>query len=859
MYNREQVYEATLKYFNGDELASNVWIDKYCLKHNGFFYELTPDDMHRRLAKEFARIEKKYPNPMSEEEIYQLFKDFSWIVPQGSPMAGIGNPYVNTSISNCFVIGGKKDSYGGIFKADEEQGQLMKRRGGVGGDLSFLRPSGAWANGSILGPNAGSTLYMDRYSNTTREVQQDGRRGALMLSIDIKHPDAEKFIDKKMTPGKVTGANVSVRISSEFMQAVKKQEDFFQVWPIEHDITHIKGSTNLDEVPYNELMTGKIINGKKTYFKKIDPNYIWNKIVHNAWKSAEPGILFWDTILDESPAKGYGEKWREVSTNPCGEIPLPSNDSCRLLVLNLYNFAHKGFTENALLEDTLLWDLTKKAQRLMDDIVDLEIEKIDKILEDIKKAEDEEEFYSVEVELWTKIREMAVQGRRTGLGVTGEGDLIAALGYTYGTPIATEFSDKLHQFISTAAYQCSIELAEERGHFPTFDYLKDDESDFIKRMFSSDNALMEDEWFKRYMKAGRRNIGVLTIAPTGSVSLLTQTTSGIEPLFAAWYFRKKKVTTETKWDYVDEVGDKWVEFPVFHKPFIDWYAAVSKVDSNVAKFNLSKMNKEQLEKLLKVSPYHKATAQDVDYVEKVKMQGAVQKWIDHSISVTVNMPESVTEQMVADVYKMAFESGCKGVTVYRDNSRGNVLSTTSVKEVKATIEDSFEYIAAHKRPKFLDCDIFFKSAQKEPWIILVGKVGNKPYEVFAVPYNEKTKISKTHTSGQIFKSAKGKYDLIGDNGMPLINNITSHMIETEQNETRSISALLRHRVDPQWIVNSIIEKYATINSFHKVIGRVLMSYLDKNDGVPCPSCDNGIMIMSEGCMKCKDCGYAHCG
>lgn len=854
MYIREEVYEATLKYFKNDELATNVWIDKYCLKNDGKFLELTPDDMHKRLAKEFARIEAKYPNPMDEEEIYFLLKDFQWIVPQGSPMAGIGNHFATTSISNCFVIGNHVDSYGGIMKADQEQAQLMKRRGGVGQDISWIRPSGSIAGTTPLGQNAGTTLYMERFSNTTREVQQDGRRGALMLSIDIKHPDAEKFIDKKMTQGSVTAANVSVRISDEFMKALDEGNEFAQVFPCKYEVWDVQTDEQRAVIPEeNVLYKGNVIEGVQTYWKSVDPKKIQDKLVYNAWAAAEPGILFWDTILRESPAAGYGAIWKELSTNPCGEIPLPDGDSCRLLVLNLYSYLHRAFHDNAQFEDTLLVDHVKKAQRLMDDIVDLEIEKIDKIIKSIKNKIHLEEFQEVELNLWKRIRQKAVDGRRTGLGITGEGDLIAGLGYKYGTKEATRFSESLHQLIATAAYESSVELAEERGCFPIWEFSKDIKSDFLQRMFGIEsNELMSQELFERYFAKGRRNIGVLTIAPTGTVSLLTQTSSGIEPIFAAWYFRKKKITDETEWDYEDELGDKWIEYPVFHRPFVKWYSVHKKIDMIIAEFQLSSLNEKELTKLFEVSPYFEATAQDVDYIEKVRMQGAVQKWVDHSISVTVNMPEEATEEIVAQVFQEAYKSGCKGITVYRDNSRGNVLSTTSIKKD----EDSkdFDYVSGVKRPKIIDCDIFYKSAQKQPYIILVGLLDSKPYEIFAVP-NSNSLISSKDKFGTIHKKGKGVYNLNGENGELLIKDLTSYMIESEQNTTRLISGMLRHRTDPKYVAG-IISKFATINSFHKVVGKVLNTYIEDNE-ITCKC--GGKIIITEGCEKCTVCGNAKCG
>ena len=860
-YNKETVTSATLEYFNGDELATTVWRDKYALKKvnkitkETVYLELTPDDMHKRMAKEFARIEAKYPNPMSESEIYELFKNFQFVVPQGSPMAGIGNPNVTTSISNCFVVGGQPDTYGGIMNLDEEGLQLMKRRGGVGNSMDFIRPSGSLANGTPLGDNAGMPLYMERYSNSTREVQQDGRRGARMLAAHVKHPDIIKFIDKKMTEGAVTGANVSVKITDEFKNACDNGLDFYHIFPTNLNLEDVQ----LEEaVEYDKLYTGKVIDGIKTYYKKTDPTIIQAKLVYNAWRSAEPGSLFWDKIINESPAKGYGKMWEEVATNPCGEIPLPPYDSCRLLVLNLMGFVFNPFGDNAAIYDELLVSTVKKAQRLMDDIVDLEIEKINLIIKAIEDKKVPKEYKTVELNLWNKILGMAKQGRRTGLGITAEGDMIASIGYKYGTPEASLFSEKLHQLIATASYESSIEMAKERGSFPIWNIEHDAESEFLNRMLGKENELMTKDVFEDYMEHGRRNIANLTIAPTGSVSILTQTTSGIEPLFSPYYFRKKKITTEKTWDYVDEVGDKWVEFPVFHRPFIQWYSTINGIDIELGEQQMLKMKKEELDVLFKVSPYFLATAQDVDYVEKVRMQGAVQKWVDHSISVTVNMPEDVTEQIVADVYKVAHESGCKGITVYRDNSRGNVLSTESIKDVK--VESSLEYTSALERPKSLECDIYHKTKAGENFIILVGLVDGKPYEIFTMPDNEKTKFSKTIKKGTITKIGKQKYNLENE-GVTLIDNITSFMIESEQNSTRNFSAMLRHRMNPKFIVE-MIGAYASISSFHKVIGKVLNEYIEESEIVngDCPQEDcGGTMVMTEGCMKCPECGYAHCG
>lgn len=1039
VYLREEVEKSTLEYFGGDTLATVVWIDKYSLKNKigevTEYYELNPDMMHRRIAKEFARIESKYPNPLSEEEIYQLLKDFNYIVPQGSPMAGIGNPFTNTSISNCFLIGNHPDSYGGIMKADEEQVQLMKRRGGVGQDLSHLRPSGAMAGNVPLGQSCGMSLYMDRYSNSTREVQQDGRRGALMLSVSIHHPDSEKFIDKKMTPGSVTGANVSVKITKEFMECINEKRPFYQTFPVDKTLIEILNDEELvplqdleagllpeDLFEYDKLYSGRIVNGQKTYFKIVDPQKIWDKLCHNAWKSAEPGILFWDQIIDESPCRFYGADWEEKGTNPCfpgdtlvavadgrgyvsfrelaeegkdvlvyseseskiitiknmtaptivaekqrifkvtfsdgefiratethqfylkdskkielkdlkkgdqlrtvskyktskgsgllnrdseifgklplftvksvvedgvedvyngvveqyhnyfvgnftgwstqkgrlgssvksancGEIPLPPFDSCRLLLLNLYGYISNKFQVDSMFEDTLFTSHVNSAMRLMDDVVDLEIEKIDAILEEIEEKKFEDCYQQVERELWLKIRRKAVEGRRTGLGVTGEGDMMAALGIKYGTKEGTEFAEKLHQLLATTAYEASIELAEERGAFPLWNSRDIESSNFLSRMFSlEENELMTQELINRAKSIGRRNIAILTIAPAGSVSLLTQTTSGVEPMFYPWYFRKKKVTGELNFDYVDEVGDKWVEFPVFQKTFIDFYSGVTGITFEKAESILSLLKEDELKSIFEKSPYFEATSTDVDYVEKVRMQGFIQKWVDHSISVTVNMPESVTEQIVKDVYQMAFDSGCKGVTVYRDNSRGNVLSTTSVLNKK----EEFEYNNSTKRPSELICDVFFKTSRGSDFAIFIGKLDNRPYEIFAIPNNGKNKLSKKLKEGVIVKQGKGIYTLMSTGGEVLIQSLSDYMVENEQSSTRMLSSLLRHKVEPGLVAETIF-KFATINSFHQVIAKVLQSY-SKESGIKCPECQSK-MSMSEGCQKCISCGYNAC-
>jgi len=818
---RKQVFETTLKYFDGDGLAANVWVDKYCLKNGDDYLELTPDDMHKRLAKEIARIEKKYPNPISEGEIYNLLKDFKYIVPQGGGMYGIGNN-VLSSLSNCFVIGSDIDSYGNILLTDQEQVQLMKRRGGVGHDLSHIRPRGFRVNNSAES-SSGVTPFMERYSNSTEEVAQNGRNGALMLSIDVAHPDAEEFVDIKTDTSKVTKANVSIKASEEFMDAA------------------------LSNGLYDKVFKGKVVKQEKA-------KPLFDKLVKNAWKSAEPGLLFFDRILSESPARGYGKEWKEVSTNPCGELPLPPFDSCRLLAINLSSYVKNPFFKNSVFDKKKLSKHVKIAQRLLDDFIDLEIEKIDSILRKISESKEPEHILEVEKTLWKKIKNKAIQGRRTGLGYTGLGDMMAALGITYGSEESIDFISDLQQLFGSSSYIASIELAKERGAFPIWNFDKDQKSDFIKRMFAKTNFQISDSVFEQYTKTGRKNIGNLTIAPTGSVSLMTQTTSGIEPLFSPYHFRKKKILNSYgKFDFEDESGDKWVEFTVFHKPFVQWFSVEAGLRIEAAKTVLKNQSRDQLNETFKRSPYYRATAQDVNYINKVKMQGAAQRWVDHSISVTVNMPENATEDTVRQVYKTAYHADCKGVTVYRENSRGNVLSTKSVKEVKA---EDFSSISAAKRPKILECDVFFTSVRGQKHIVFVGLLSGKPYEVFAVLCNEKISIPKKSKRGVVKKVKKGHYKYIGENET-VIENLCDHMVETEQNETRLVSGLLRHRVDPVYIAR-MLGKFSTISSLHKAIGKVILKYVNQKEGVQCPECKEQ-MTMTEGCMKCSSCGCSHCG
>ena len=827
--SRETVFQSALEYFKGDDLAANVWVDKYCLKDSsGNYYERTPDDMHRRMAKEFARIEAKYPNPMSEQEIYELFKDFKFVVPQGGPMAGIGNDFVITSLSNCFVIGndGASDSYGGIMKIDQEQVQLMKRRGGVGHDLSHLRAKGLVANGSKLKGDTGMTLYMNRYSNSTREVAQDNRRGALMLSTSIKHPDVGEFIDMKLDTTKVTGANISVRIDDEFMTSVELNKNYIQQFPIDS---------------LKPLMT-----------KTINANTLWNKIVHNAWKSAEPGILFWDTVLRESPTAGYGEEWKPVSTNPCGEIPLCPYDSCRLIAINLFSYVKNPFTVDSYFDWKLFKDHVRKAQRIMDDLIDLEIEKIDKIIDKINNDPESLEIKSVELNLWKKIREKAVDGRRTGLGVTAEGDMLAALGLRYGTKEATNAAVQIHRRLAIHAYESSIDMAKERGCFNIWNFGKDLISSFVWRVHKE----LSDSYAEKLLKYGRRNIALLTIAPTGTTSLMTQTTSGIEPVFLPFYKRRRKTDDVSKCNFKDEVGDMWEEFFVIHPKLKMWYEVNNIGAVGFDDLHIEQLGEDDLNEVFEESPYYKSTSSDIDYIEKVRMQGEIQKWVDHSISVTVNMPKDVTEQMVGNVYMEAWKFGCKGVTVYRDGCRSGVLVSSNENKK----DDGIEYKSAPKRPKTLEVDLYFKTALKKNWMIVVGIFKNKPYEIFAFEQPSNTDFPKDIEKGTLTKVAKRHYKLTASKAGKeyVIDNIINLMNDDEQYQTTSFSLELRHGIDPKFIVDDI-DKSSFITSFRKVIGRTLKNYIKDGDtGGKCPNCSNQLRYES-GCKTCPSCGYSQCG
>jgi len=840
VYTREEAIEASIKYFNGDTLAAEVWVNKYSLKDSeGNFYELTPEDMHKRIAKEFARIEAKHPNGLKEEEIFAVMQNFKYIVPQGSPMAGIGNDYQIVSLSNCFVIGNEKDSdsYGGILKLDQELVQLMKRRAGVGLDLSFVRPKGSPVKNSAL-TSTGVVPFMERFSNSTREVAQDGRRGALMESISIIHPDSESFIDAKMDEKKVTGANVSVRISDDFMKAATSGKQFTQQYPID--------------------------SFEPKFTKLIDAPPLWKKIIHNAWKRAEPGILFWDTIIKESIPDCYSDLgFRTVSTNPCGEITLCANDSCRLLILNLYSYVENPFTENAKFNYTLFKEHVRIAQRLMDDLIELELEKIDKIIAKIKADPEDVEIKRAELNLWKNIKNKCIQGRRTGLGITAEGDMFAALGLTYGTDEANKFADKMHKTLKLAAYSSSVQMAKERGAFPIYDSEKEANNPFINRIKKQDPELYEN-----MVKYGRRNIALLTIAPTGSVSILTQTTSGIEPVFMVSYMRRRKINPNDKnvrVDFVDSVGDSWQEYPVFHHKFID-YLKVKGYDIE----KVMAMDKEAIDKLIKKSPYYKATSNDVNWVKKVEMQGLVQKHVDHSISVTVNLPEDVTEEVVANVYETGWRSGCKGITVYRDGSRSGVLiSESEKKELKK--EKMFADNHAPKRPKFLDADVHRFVNKGEKWIAIVGLFDGRPYEIFTgkevsfeVPKSvENGVIRKTKSEG------KSRYDFIINHktdDVMIVKGLSQAFNSDYHNYAKMISSILRHGMPLPYVVElveSLTLDEEILTTWKAGVVRSLKKYIKdgtKAKGVKCLSCGvEDSIVFEEGCLKCKSCGSSKCG
>ena len=859
MYSKEEVRESALKYFNGDQLATDVFMSKYCLKdQEGNFHEKSPEDMHKRISKEFSRIEQKYPNPISEQEIYDLLKGFRYIVPQGSPMFGIGNNFHLTSLSNCFFIGsnGDSDSYGSIMRTDEEIAQIYKRRGGCGIDLSHYRPSGAISNSATLGEDCGATLYMERFSNTTREVSQNGRRGALMESMLINHPDSEKFIDMKMEKGKVTGANISVKITDEFMEAVKGDTEFLQTFPTnllkDPERFDREFPKSINDYKLNNLYRG--VSGK-TYLRKINAKSLWDKIIKNAWESAEPGILFWSNFVKESTSEGYeGHEIRGV--NPCAEICLPDFDSCRLMLLNLYSYVKNPFETTSEFDFDLFKDHVFKAQKLMDDLVDLEIEKVESIIKKIESDPEPESIKAVELNLWKNIRDKA-EGRRTGLGVTAEGDMLAALGLIYGTPQATQFSEKVHELMAKESYKTSIVMAKERGCFPFWDLQKEIENPFLERVIGS----LEKEYKEMYAFNGRRNIANLTIAPTGSCSILTQTTSGIEPVFMPFYKRKRKVEKATSKTIKDEVGDNWEEYFVFHHKFITWFDRNwYKLDVNWFDINykpeIETLSEEKLDEIYRKSPYYKATSNDVDWVEKVRMQGRIQKWVDHSISVTVNIPNETPVEVVDKIYLTAHEVGCKGCTIYRDGSRLGVL--TSAKEKKD--EESINYNNSPKRPKELECDIYTKTALGRDFTVIVGLLKNKPYEVFAFEQLPQSDFPKEIKKGKITKIKKQHYKLSGirNNKEHIVDNIIDSMEDDERTNTRRYSLQLRHGIKPIFI-HEQIEKYANVTSFDKVISRVLKNYTNGESRNKCKAENcNGTLVMQDGCEKCPLCGWTAC-
>ena len=842
-YSYEEAYEASLKYFAGDELAARVWVNKYAMKDSfGNIYERSPQDMHWRIANEVARIEQKYPNPMSAQEVFDLLDHFRYIVPAGSPMTGIGNNHQVASLSNCFVIGleGNSDSYGAIMRIDEEQVQLMKRRGGVGHDLSDLRPKGSPVNNSAL-TSTGLVPFMERYSNSTREVAQDGRRGALMLSVSIKHPDSEAFIDAKMTEGKVTGANVSVKLDDTFMQAAIDDTPYVQQFPIDAA----------------EPLVKKEISAKK----------LWEKIVHNAWKSAEPGVLFWDTILRESIPDCYADLgFRTVSTNPCGEIPLCPYDSCRLLSVNLYSYVENPFTPSASFNYDKLKQHVRAAQRIMDDIVDLELEKIDAIMEKVKADPQTDEVKHAEYHLWEKIKNKSSLGRRTGVGITAEGDMIAAMGLRYGTQEATDFSVSVHRTLALSAYGSSVEMARERGAFAIYDAEREKNNPFILRIKEADHQLYND-----MVQYGRRNIACLTIAPTGTTSLMTQTTSGIEPVFMPVYKRRRKVNpndADVHVDFVDEVGDSFEEYIVYHHKFLEWMR-INGIDTT------RKYTQAEIDNLVARSPYNKATANDVDWLMKVRMQGAIQKWVDHSISVTVNLPNDVDEALVNRLYVEAWRSGCKGCTIYRDGSRAGVMVSVSKKEKKAETPAPAPHAeVVEVRPRELECDVVRFQNNKEKWVAFVGLLKGHPYEIFTGLQDDEEGISlpKTVVKGRIIKQTledgSHRYDFQFENKRgykTTVEGLSEKFNPEYWNYAKLISGVLRYRMPIENViklVGSLQLKSESINTWKIGVERALKKYIvdgTKAKGKMCPVCGQETLVYQEGCLICTNCGTSRCG
>ena len=849
VYTQKEAEKASVDYFGGDELAARVWSTKYALKDSfGNLYELTPDDMHHRLAGEIARIEQKYANPMSEAELFELLRDFKYIVPAGSPMTGIGNDFQVASLSNCFVIGqdGSADSYGAIIQIDEEQVQLMKRRGGVGHDLSHIRPYGSPVKNSAL-TSTGLVPFMERYSNSTREVAQDGRRGALMLSVSVKHPDSESFIDAKMESGKVTGANVSVKMHDDFMEAAIANKTYLQQYPIDAE---------------NPIHT-----------KEVDAAKLWKKVIHNAWKSAEPGVLFWDTITRESVPDCYADLgYKTVSTNPCGEIPLCPYDSCRLLAINLYSYVKNPFTPQAEFDFDLFKKHVAVAQRMMDDIIDLEVEKIEKILTKVNSDPEAESIKRTERELWEKIMAKTTQGRRTGVGTTAEGDMLAAMGLRYGTPEATAFSVEVHKTLALAAYRSSVMMAKERGAFKVYDAKREENNPYIQRIKEADPELYE-----LMVQYGRRNIACLTIAPTGTTSIMTQTTSGIEPVFQPVYRRRRKVNPNDKnvhVDLVDEVGDSFEEYVVFHHKFITW------MNANGYTYDEShRYTPAEIDELVQKSPYYKATANDVDWMEKVHMQGAIQKWVDHSISVTINLPNDVSEELVGKLYEEAWRCGCKGCTVYRDGSRTGVLEgiKEKKKEEKHDHKEEKNCVCFDNkvriRPAELECDVVRFQNNKDKWIAFVGLKEGVPYEIFTglADDEEGILLPKSVTKGKIIRVVQEdgtkRYDFqfVNSRGFKTTMEGLSYKFDKEfWNYAKLISGVLRYGMPIDQVIkmiSSLQMDSETINSWKVGVERALKKYIQDGtvvQGQVCPNCGQPL-IFEEGCMHCRECGYSRCG
>ena len=843
-YTYDEAFEASLQYFKGDELAARVWVNKYAVKDSfGNIFEKSPEDMHWRIANEVARIEAKYQNGLNAQQLYELLDHFKYIVPQGSPMTGIGNDFQVASLSNCFVIGidGAADSYGGIIRIDEEQVQLMKRRGGVGHDLSHIRPKGSPVKNSAL-TSTGLVPFMERYSNSTREVAQDGRRGALMLSVSIKHPDSEAFIDAKMTEGKVTGANVSVKLDDAFMQAAVNGTPYKQQYPVDSD--------------------------QPVFTKDIDASALWKKIVHNAWKSAEPGVLFWDTIIRESVPDCYADLgYRTVSTNPCGEIPLCHYDSCRLLAINLYSYVVNPYTKEAYFDFDLFKKHVALAQRIMDDIIDLELEKIEKIIAKIDSDPESEEVKEAEKHLWEKIYKKSGQGRRTGVGITAEGDMLAAMGLRYGTEEATEFSEQVHKTIALEAYRSSVNMAKERGAFAIYDSEREKNNPFINRLKEADPELYEE--MKKY---GRRNIACLTIAPTGTTSLMTQTTSGIEPVFMPVYKRRRKVNPndpQTHVDFVDETGDAFEEYIVFHHKFVEWMT-VNGYDPT------KRYTQEEIDKLVEKSPYYKATSNDVDWLMKVKMQGRIQKWVDHSISVTINLPNDVDEALVNRLYVEAWRSGCKGCTVYRDGSRSGVLLSTQKdkKDKKEELPPCKPPTVVEVRPKVLEAEVVRFQNNKEKWVAFVGLLDGHPYEIFTGLQDDEEGISlpKSVTTGRIIKNideeGNKRYDFQFENKRgykTTIEGLSEKFNKEYWNYAKLISGVLRWRMPIDRViklVDSLQLDSENINTWKNGVERALKKYVTDGtsaEGQKCPNCGNETLVYQEGCLICKTCGTSRCG